>query len=84
MTHELYRRLVKEDFEELLKNPQVLDIQAVEITLGKLSIIDDVSINNGIEEYYAKQKEIKEKITKASKEMAELVEKTKKDLLKDL
>jgi len=84
MTHELYKKMIKEDMENMTQTGQIPKDQIVEIALEKLSVIDNTIINDAIEKYRGSKKELMDKADELNKQIVKLVDDYYTQILKDL
>jgi len=84
MTHELYKKMIKEDMENMTNTGQIPKDQILEIALEKLASMDYANINQAIEKYRAGKKELMDKAEDLNKQIVKLVDDYYTQVLNDL
>lgn len=84
MTHELYRKLIKEEIEYNEAGGQMPKGDILEYAFKQLSVIDNGVINTQIENYRKRKEELVKQYTEITEQINKLVEQYYGELMKTL
>ena len=84
MTHELYRKMIKEEMEYNEASKQMPKGDILEYAFKQLSVIDNGVINTQIEKYRTKKEELIKQYTEINENINKLVEQYYVELIKTL
>ena len=84
MSHELYRKMIKEEIEYNEASKQMPKGDILEYAFKQLSVIDNNVINTQIENYRKRKEELVKQYTEVNENINKLVEQYYTELMKTL